>query len=133
MGSWHSPFAVSMLENVQATTRVRLNDLCHNLPRDAKQLMKCLFKLNPSSRGTAEIALGHDYVADFHDPAKEIVYSHGPIAIGINDNTKLKASEYRQKLYINIDEKKENLRQSRGNGSVDMVPSAVSYDSIDRS
>ena len=111
--SWQSPFATAMLENVQAKSRVRLYDLCEFLPRDAKHLMKSLFKLDPNKRSTAEIALGHDYLADFHDPAKEIVYPHGPIKIGINDSTKLTADQYREKLYLNIDEKREESRQFR--------------------
>lgn len=119
---------------------MRLNELCHNLPRDAKHLMKSLFKLDPRTRGTAEIALGHGYLADFHNPAKEIIYPHGPIKIGINDNTKLTANEYRQTLYIDINEKKDDARQSRdldsmlNSGAAGSVPSAVSYDdSLDRS
>lgn len=114
--SWKSPFATAMLENVQAKNRVRLDDLCHNkLPRDAKSLMKSLFKLDPSKRGSAELTLGHDYLVDFHDSEKEIVYPHGPITIGIDDNTKLTADEYRRQLFChNVEgEKQEEIAQQR--------------------
>ena len=138
--SWQSPFAVSMVQNVQAKDRVRLNDLCHDLPRDAKHLMKRLFQLDPRRRGTADSALGHEYLADFHDPAKESVYPHGPVKIGIDDGTKLSAGEYRQTLYDAIHEKKEASRRSRdldrtmNTGAMGTVPSAVSYDDgVDRS
>jgi len=138
--SWQSPFAVSMVQNVQAKDRVRLNDLCHDLPRDAKHLMKRLFQLDPRRRGTADSALGHAYLADFHDPAKESVYPHGPVKIGIDDGTKLSAGEYRQTLYDAIHEKKEASRRSRdldrtmNVGAMGTVPSAVSYDDgVDRS
>ena len=100
--SFQSPFANGIVQNVKAKSRVRLDDLCHNLPRDAKSLMKCLLKLNPTKRGTAASALGHDYVADFHDPIKEIVYQHGPVKIGISDNTKLKAHEYRERFITGL-------------------------------
>ena len=140
--SWQSPFANKILENVQAKTRVRLDELCHSLPKDAKRLMKSLFQLDPSKRGTAESALEHDYVADFHDPAKETVYPHGPIKIGIDDSTKLTAKQYREQLYLNIGEKREGPQETAtqvGDGPVTSrlqrpklpaVPS-VSYDSLE--
>lgn len=124
--SWQSPFASAMLQNVQAKCRVSLDELCHNLPRDAKSLMKSLFKLDPSKRGTAATALEHCYLADFHDPDQEIIYPHGPIKIGINDSTKLTANEYRQKLYGSIAEK-----QGGSDTSVGEVLPTVSYDSLE--
>lgn len=135
--SWRSPFANAILENVQAKKRVKLQELCHNLPREAKRMMKPFFKLDPTARGTAETALEHAYVADFHDPRKEISFSRGPIEIGINDNTKLPADEYRRQLYHNISEKREvardlpNSNHARGNTVGGAVPPTVSYDSID--
>lgn len=132
--SWQSQFATAMLENVQAKSRVRLDDLCHNLPRDAKHLMKSLFKLNPAKRGTATSTLEHDYVKDFHDPEKEIIYPHGPIKIGIDDSTKMRAHEYRSALYQNIDEQKRSLAlQSTSLTAPDINTrsTTVSYDSLD--
>ena len=79
--SWQSPFATTVLESVKAQNRVKLSDLCPNLPKDAKHLMKSLFKLNPNHRGTAEIALGHEFLADFHNPESEPTYPHGPIKV----------------------------------------------------
>ena len=55
--SWQSPFANAILENVQAKTRVKIDELCHNVPKQAKKLMKTLFRLNPQERGTAAVAL----------------------------------------------------------------------------
>ena len=62
---------------------MKLDELCHDLPRDAKHLMKALLKLDPSKRGTAETALGHDCLVNFHNPEKETVYPHGPIRLAI--------------------------------------------------
>ena len=153
--SWQSPFANAILENVQAKTRVKIDELCHNVPKQAKKLMKTLFRLNPQERGTAAVALEHEYVSPFHDPEKEIVYLR-ECSIGIDDNTKLSADEYRQQLYRNIKDTKEEERQTRQEQSqqqkreplptmgqnsmmdmspcasgMDVVPSAVSYDSIE--
>ena len=110
--SWQSPYAPAILAKVQAKRRVKLDELCKNLPRDAKHLMKDLFKLDPSKRGSAALALEHDYLAIFHDPEKEITYPHGSIRIGINDNAKLTANEYRQKLYCGIDDN-ENIANNQ--------------------
>ena len=142
VNSWQSPFAPAILQNVQAKCRVSLDELCHNLPRDAKSLMKSLFKLDPRKRGTAATALEHCYLADFHDPDKEIVYPHGPIKIGINDSTKLTANDYRQKLYGSIAEKEWGSGASTDSAagvasahsradSLDEVPPTVSYDSME--
>ena len=111
--AWQSPYAPAILAKVQPKRRVKLDEMCKNLPRDAKHLMKELFKLDPTKRGSAALALEHEYLADFHDPSKEIVYPHGSIRIGINDNAKLTANEYRQKLYRGIDENENVNHQCR--------------------
>lgn len=110
--SWQSPFSPAMLAKVQAKRHVKLDELCKRLPRNAKHLMKDLFKLDPKKRGTAASALEHEYLADFHDPEKEIVYPHGSIRIGVNDNAKLRANDYRQKLYHGIEENTEYLNEN---------------------
>lgn len=101
IASWQSPFAKIMTKNAQVKRKLRLNELCPNLPRDAKHLMKSLFRLDPNERITAKSALEHEYLADFHNPETEPIYPYdkGPIDIGINDNTKLSANEYRKRLY----------------------------------
>ena len=138
--SWQSPFTASILQNVKAKCRVSLDELCHALPTDAKALMKSLFKLNPSKRGTAATALEHTYLADFHDPEQEIVYPHGPIRIGISDREKLTANEYRERLYSSIAtaEKHEPIvfasaaiARSEDDMDEEMITPMVSQDSID--
>ena len=137
--SWQSQFATAMLDNVKAKCRVRLDELCHNLPRDAKHLIKCLLKLDPTKRGTASSALEHDYVSDFHNnPEKEIVYPHGPIQLPVDDCTKMKADEYRRQLYLNMDDEggdKKKRATTNGAPVVALVerPTTVSYDSLDYS
>lgn len=79
--SWQSPFAASMVDNVKARCRVKLDELCHELPKSAKHLIKSLFKLDPAKRGTAEMALEHNYVADFHDVEAETTYPSAPIKV----------------------------------------------------
>ena len=126
-----------MVNNVKANQRVKLDELCHQLPKSAKHFIKSVFKLDPAKRGTAETALRHEYVSDFHDEESEISYSHGPIKvrcmkehkepytmllpshcvshsiplqIGIDDNTQLTADQYRKALYHNIEEMRDESR-----------------------
>ena len=130
--SWQSSFATTILDNVQAKSQVKLGELCPELPKGAKHLMKSLIKLDPNKRGTAESALEHEYLADFHDPESEPSFPRGPIKvsrrkylsrihelfmasqrtpsfdhcfllkIGINDKTKLSADQYRLQIYASI-------------------------------
>ena len=79
--SWQSPFAAQMVENVKARQRIKLDELCHKLPKSAKHFIKSVFQLDPAKRGTAESALQHEYVADFHNEEAEITYPHGPIKV----------------------------------------------------
>ncbi|KAL3821903.1 hypothetical protein ACHAXA_008437 [Cyclostephanos tholiformis] len=133
--SWQSPYARAILRDVRAKCRVSLDELCRDrLPGDARSLMKCLFNLDPSKRGTPTTALEHRYLADFHDPRREVVYPHGPIGIGISDCTKLTADEYRRRLYGIIagerGESESTSVHSRSDG-MNVVPPTVSFDSME--
>lgn len=60
-------------------------------------------------------ALGHPYVAMFHDALHEPVCRH-PLRVEFDDNTKLTSKEYREKLYDVIKKKRETSRR-KGYGS----------------
>lgn len=79
--SWQSPFAVQMVGNVKAQQRIKLDQLCHELPKSAKHFIKSVFKLDPRERGTAASALEHEYVGDFHSEEAEVSYPHGAIKV----------------------------------------------------
>jgi len=129
--SWKSPFAQTMLLNARAKRRLRLNELCpNNLPRDAKHLIKRFFRLDPNERITAEAALEHEYLADFHNPDTEPSYPHGRIDIGINDNTKLSTHEYKMKLYSMIGEE-TSFDEQMTRDSSDTKPRKVTLDGND--
>nr|CAH8869946.1 unnamed protein product [Trichobilharzia regenti] len=64
-----------------------------------------LIQLNPEKRLTVEQALNHNYVKRFRDPASEIVLEH-PVTPILRDDKQLSVSDYRQKLYEIIMEKK---------------------------
>ena len=60
-----------------------------------------LLVFNPNQRLTAEEALEHPYLRDFHDPAEETSYP-GTIEIPIDDNKKFSIRDYREALYKEI-------------------------------
>ena len=76
----------------------------------AIDLLLKLLVFNPKKRLTAEEALEHPYVADFHNPEEEIVSDH-KIEIPLDDNNKFSKEEYRQKLYDVVKKRKIEIRK----------------------
>lgn len=64
---------------------------------EALDLLRRCLKFNPSKRLTADEALSHPYVAQFHNDTEEPVYPTPPIRIALDDNTKFSVSEYRDR------------------------------------
>lgn len=77
-----------------------------NASEQAADLLHKLLEFNPDKRITAEEALRHPYLAQFHNPADEPSCNH-IISIPIDDNTKYTIQEYREKLYAEIVKRKK--------------------------
>lgn len=77
---------------------------------DALDLIKNLLHFNPNKRLSAEQALRHPYVAQFHNPEDEPICNRR-INIPIDDNQKFSIREYRNKLYADIHKRKKELRK----------------------
>lgn len=80
-----SPYASTMLEGVsEEIEHTSLAELCNREAcPDALDLMGLCLQLNPSKRSSAEAALRHPYVADFHRESDEPIYPHGPIRVSL--------------------------------------------------
>ena len=76
-----SPFAETMIDHVSICAKVSLPDLCKNASPEALDLLNQCLRLNPTKRCSAEVALRHPYVIDFHDPNYEPDYPHGPLLV----------------------------------------------------
>jgi len=82
-----------------------------NASAEALELMSQCLQFNPVKRCAAEDALRHPYVAEFHNPSDEPAYPHGPIKIAIDDNKKLSAGDYRERLYKEINQRRKDARR----------------------
>jgi len=109
-----SEFAGTMLESLPDTEPRSLQSLYPNASEDAIDLLQKLLMFNPDKRITAEEALAHAYVGQFHNPDEE-VSCEKQIHMPINDNKKLSVAAYREELYASVCkvavEKKEVRKQ----------------------
>ena len=99
-----------MLESLPPSKNRRLRDVFPTASDDAIDLIKKLLVFNPHKRLTAEQALKHKYVAQFHNPDDEPNCTK-KIQIPIDDNQKFSIREYRNKLYSDIHKRKKELRK----------------------
>jgi len=105
-----SPFAATMLESLPPSNPRSLSDMYPNASSEALDLLRKLLQFNPNKRITADEALAHPFVAQFHNPTDEPVCDR-IIRIPIDDNHKYSISEYRNKLYNDIIKKKKETRR----------------------
>jgi len=104
------PLAQTMLESLPPTKPKRLRDVFPTASDDSLDLLKNLLHFNPHKRLTAEQALRHPYVSQFHNPEDEPTCPK-KINIPIDDNQKFSIREYRNKLYADIHKRKKELRK----------------------
>jgi len=109
--SIHSPFAATMLESIPPSHQVSLPELFPTASQETLDLIGRCLQFNPDNRISAEGALAHPYCAEFHNPEDEPVYPGGPIMIAIDDNTKLSAADYRDRLYREINNRRKEARK----------------------
>ncbi|XP_061424827.1 extracellular signal-regulated kinase 2-like isoform X3 [Lethenteron reissneri] len=106
-----SEYGGSVLEKM-GRQRQSLESLLPNAPPNALDLLKRLLVFNPEKRLTAEEALSHPYVAQFHNPQTELAVDYDVVP-PVDDDTRLSVAEYRNKLYELILERKMDVRKHR--------------------
>ena len=67
---------------------------------------------NPAKRLSAEEALEHPYVAQFHADEEEPAFD-GVIKIPVDDNTKFTVEDYRVRLYSEVVRRRKEQKKSR--------------------
>uniref|UniRef100_A0A6B2L5E5 Mitogen-activated protein kinase n=1 Tax=Arcella intermedia TaxID=1963864 RepID=A0A6B2L5E5_9EUKA len=95
----NSPFAATMLESLPEVQPRPLSSIFPNVDdSSALDLLTRLLHFNPEKRITAQDALEHPFVEQFHNPDDEPACREA-IKITINDNKKLSVQTYRDALY----------------------------------
>eukprot|EP00033_Pygsuia_biforma_P000709 GCRY01000830.1.p1 GENE.GCRY01000830.1~~GCRY01000830.1.p1 ORF type:complete len:397 (+),score=37.48 GCRY01000830.1:203-1393(+) len=106
----NSPFASTMLESLPFSKKKSLGDLFPHASADALDLLKCLLQFNPLKRIDSTSVLSHPYVAQFHNAVDEPSCPR-IIEIPIDDNVKHSMQEYRERLYLEIIQRKKEIRR----------------------
>jgi len=96
-----SEFAGTMLESLPDTDPRSLQSLYPSASEEAIDLLQKLLMFNPDKRISAEGALEHPYIAQFHNPEEEITCDK-QIVMPLNDNKKLSVAAYREELYASV-------------------------------
>lgn len=97
--SMESTFTQTMLSNLSySKPRLILEEKLERAHPDAIELIQDLLAFNPAKRPTAEQCLEYKYVAQFHNPAKEVV-ADTKVVMVLKDSEKHTVRDYRNQIY----------------------------------
>lgn len=105
-----SPHAATLLQSLPPLSYKSIPELFPMAGSEAIDLIKDCLAFNPMNRPSATTLLKHVYVSEFHNEEEEPVYPHGPLRLPIDDNTKLTAEQYRERLYEEITNRRKEAR-----------------------
>ncbi|EGR28155.1 mitogen-activated protein kinase 2, putative [Ichthyophthirius multifiliis] len=108
--SIESSLAHNILNSINVQRKKNFNQFFQGATEEELDLLKKLLTFNPKQRYTAQQALEHKYVAEFHNPIEETVCQK-PIDIPLNDHEKFSIKKYREALYADINERKKEQRR----------------------
>ena len=126
MDAIQSPYVATMLESLPAMNFKLLGDVFPTAPSEAIDLIRSTFHFNPNKRPSAEELLKHVFVSEFHNEEEEPVYPHGPLRLPIDDNIKLTAPQYRERLYQEITNRRKESRKKEMSRSKTNVTAGAS-------
>ncbi|XP_053468305.1 mitogen-activated protein kinase 15 isoform X2 [Ictalurus furcatus] len=108
-----SEYGASVIQRMLLRPQVPLGDIMQpSVPPDALDLLQRLLVFNPDKRLTAEEALQHSYVAKFHNPSREPGLDY-EVILAVDDDVQLSVTQYRNKLYEMILEKRASRQMAR--------------------
>lgn len=118
-----SPYARTILEALKNAGTARASDVVSHAinklrlkvpeaPEEALDMLANLVLFNPFKRLSAEGALEHAFLRQFHDPREEPVYPTPPLRIGLDDNVKLTVEDYRGRIYEAIKQRRREINSA---------------------
>jgi len=107
-----SPFAATMLESLPPSEPRKLKDMYPSASKKALDLLSKLLQFNPKKRITAEEALAHPFIDQFHDPAAEPSCDR-IVEISLKCDEKHTITEYRNMIYSLVIKKKKRTTKKK--------------------
>ena len=114
--SIQSSLAPTMLDSLPSVRTRSFHAFFPSASDSVLSLLRGLLQFNPNKRLSAEEALAHPFLSQFHNSEDEPVCPQ-PISICIDDDRKFSIREYRDRLYSDIQRKRKEIRRrapSRG-------------------
>eukprot|EP01087_Luapelamoeba_hula_P014433 TRINITY_DN421_c0_g1_i1.p1 TRINITY_DN421_c0_g1~~TRINITY_DN421_c0_g1_i1.p1 ORF type:complete len:522 (+),score=148.22 TRINITY_DN421_c0_g1_i1:175-1740(+) len=108
--STQSSYAATLIESIHVGQKRNIRDLYPKASDAAISLLENLLAFNPSKRMSADEALRHPWVAQFHNEEEEPDMGRA-IDLCLDDDSKFSISDYRNSLYDDIKKKRKNKRQ----------------------
>ena len=100
----------SIIDSMSAKKKYSFSQFFKGCSKEALDFLRKTLVFDPAKRLTAEQALKHPFVKQFHNPEEEIVCDK-IIRLPISDAKKLSLKEYRDALYSDILKKKKEQRK----------------------
>jgi mitogen-activated protein kinase 15 len=100
----------SIIESMSAKKKYSFSQFFKGASKEALDFLRRTLVFDPTKRLSAEQALKHPFVRQFHNPEEEIVCDK-IIRLPISDAKKLSLKEYRDALYSDILRKKKEQRK----------------------
>merc|ERR1712232_4480 len=105
-----SPFAATILESLPVSQPRQLEDMFPTVDEEALDLMRHCLLFNPGQRSCAKESLCQVFVSQFATE-EDLLDCGSIIRIPLDDNTKLTAQDYRERLYDDVQKKKREQRR----------------------
>jgi len=105
-----SPYASTMLDSLPPLQFKTVPEIFPTAGPEGTDFLRETLHFNPDRRLSAVDLLRHVYISEFHNEEEEPVYPLGPLRLPIDDNTKLTAQQYRERLYQEITNKRKESR-----------------------
>ncbi|SBT45578.1 mitogen-activated protein kinase 1 [Plasmodium ovale wallikeri] len=102
-----SPFADTIISSFVFMKKRNFFDVFHKASNDSIDLLQKLLQFNPTKRISAENALKHKYVEQFHSLIEEPT-CRNVITVPVDDGTKYKVNFYRNIVYYDIMRRRGN-------------------------